>query len=196
VPRPPRVSRAEVVDTACAIADEHGVAAVTMSAVASRLGVTPMALYRHVDSKEHLLDLLIEAMLSEVPTAEYVPPGWAQLQALAHGLREVAGRHPGVFPLLLERPAIAPQSLALRSRIRDALRSNGVPPEVLDRGERLVSTVALGFLASEAGGRFVNVPKEQRDADFELLLELVRRGLPTLSAGVELEEPRSTLPVS
>jgi AcrR family transcriptional regulator len=182
VPRPPRLSRAEVVDAALAIADERGLAAVTMSAIASRLGATPMALYHHVDSKERLLDLLIGAVLSEVPSGVDLPPGWAQLEAFAHGLREVANRHPAVFLLLLQRPAVAPESLDLRERVRDALRSSGVSPDLLDRGERLVSTVALGFLASEVGGRFVNVPREQRDADFGFLLELVRSGLPTLSA--------------
>jgi AcrR family transcriptional regulator len=180
MPRTPRLSRADVINGACAIADEQGLAAVTMSAVASRLGATPMALYHHVEGKEHLLDLLIAAVLSEVPDVDDLPPGWEQLEALARGLREVADRHPAVFPLLLQRPAVADASLVLRARIRDALRSSGVPPVALDRGERLVSTVALGFLASETGGRFANVSREQRTADFELLLEMVRRGLPAL----------------
>src|SRR5919202_3260329 len=166
--RPPRFTRPDVIDSACAIADEQGLAAVTMSAVAARLGATPMALYHHVDSKEHLLDLLIGAVLSEVPDAADLPPGWAQLEAFAHGLREVADRHPAVFPLLLQRPAVAPGSQTVRGRVRDALRSIGVPPDALDRCERLVSTVALGFLASETGGRLADVPREQRDADFEL----------------------------
>jgi len=70
MPRTPRLSRAEVINGACAIADEQGLAAVTMSAVASRLGATPMALYHHVEGKEHLLDLLIAAVLSEVPDVD------------------------------------------------------------------------------------------------------------------------------
>src|SRR5436190_3208662 len=123
MPRTPRLSRADVINGACAIADEQGLAAVTMSAVASRLGATPMALYHHVEGKEHLLDLLIAAVLSEVPDVDDLPPGWAQLEALARGLREVADRHPAVFPLLLllQRPAVADASLVLRARIRDAL---------------------------------------------------------------------------
>src|ERR687883_35103 len=94
---------------------------------------------------------------------------------------KAAERHPDVFPLLLQRPAITSGSLLLRARIRGALLDCGVPAEDLDRGERLVSTVALGFLASEAGGRFHDVPPDQRDIDFEILLELVRQGLHALN---------------
>jgi AcrR family transcriptional regulator len=169
-----------VINTALSIADRQGLADVTMSAIASLLGITPMALYRHVDSKEHLLDLLVEAVLREISDIGGELTGWPQLEALARGLREAARRHPEAFPLLLQRPAITSGGLVLRSRIRDALQSCGVPQEGLERGERLVSTIALGFLASETGGRFNDVPIEQRDADFELLLELVHRGLPAL----------------
>src|SRR3954466_6427635 len=163
MPRTPRLSRADVINGACAIADEQGLAAVTMSAVASRLGATPMALYHHVEGKERLLDLLIAAVLSEVPDVDHLPPGRAQLEALARGLREVADRHPAVFPLLLQRPAVADASLVLRARIRDALRSSGVPPVALDRGERLVSTVAVGFLAavSEWASRYLAMSSSQ-----------------------------------
>jgi AcrR family transcriptional regulator len=168
---------------ALTLADRHGLAAVTMAGLAAEVGVTPMALYRYVDDKEHLLDLLVEAVLSEVAAAEAAPPGWARLEALARALREAAARHPSVFPLLLQRPAITSGSLTLRGRIRDALCDCGVPTDLADRGERLVSTIALGFLASEVGGRFAEVSAEQRDNDFEVLLDLVRKGLPALHDG-------------
>jgi hypothetical protein len=76
--------------------------------------------------------------------------------------------------------AVTGGSLILRAGIRDALHDCGVPADAVGRGERLVSTIALGFLASETGGRFAEVPPEQRDADFELLLELVHQDLPVL----------------
>ena len=38
-----------------------------MQAVADRLGVTPMALYRHVANKADLLDGMVESILLEVP---------------------------------------------------------------------------------------------------------------------------------
>jgi AcrR family transcriptional regulator len=182
MPRHPRFTRDDLIQGALALADERGLGGVTMAAVAERLNVTPMALYRHVDDKEHLLDLLVEAVLAELAAPADSRTGWPLLEALARGLRAAAVRHPAVFPLLLQRPAVTGASLALRARIRAALAECGVPAGALDRGERLVSTVALGFLASEAGGRFAEVSAAQRDADFDLLLELVRQGLPALGA--------------
>ena len=46
------------------MADEKGIEALTMAAVAERLGVTPMALYRHVAYKTDLLDGLVELRCS------------------------------------------------------------------------------------------------------------------------------------
>ena len=62
--RAPQISREAVLDAALRLADEHGLDAVTMHAVARRLQVTPMALYRHVDDKNALLDGLVEVLLT------------------------------------------------------------------------------------------------------------------------------------
>ena len=60
------LSRAEILDAALGLADEQGLAAVSMRAVAQRLGVTPMALYRHVGDKDGLLDALVERLLNNL----------------------------------------------------------------------------------------------------------------------------------
>ena len=65
--RAPQISREAVLDAALRLADEQGLEAVTMHAVARRLNVTPMALYRHVDDKNALLDGLVEVLPRRVP---------------------------------------------------------------------------------------------------------------------------------
>jgi AcrR family transcriptional regulator len=52
-----------IVDTAVVIADEKGLAAVSMSSVASALGFTTMSLYRYVSSKDDLLLLMQDRAL-------------------------------------------------------------------------------------------------------------------------------------
>ena len=49
------------------IADEDGLSAVTMSAVAARIGLTTMALYRYFPNKEALLDAIVDAGLGSPP---------------------------------------------------------------------------------------------------------------------------------
>lgn len=59
----------EVVAAAAELADEEGFDAVTLNAVASRLGMTTTALYRYVDSKETLAELAVDGALGPAPTA-------------------------------------------------------------------------------------------------------------------------------
>ena len=56
-----------IVQAGLAIVDAEGLSALTMARVADELGVTPMATYRHIPSKEELLDLMIDAAFEEVP---------------------------------------------------------------------------------------------------------------------------------
>lgn len=56
-----------IVAAARAIVDDQGLSAVTMRALATRLGCTPRALYRHVDHKQAVLELLADSALAELP---------------------------------------------------------------------------------------------------------------------------------
>jgi AcrR family transcriptional regulator len=174
VGRPARIDRDAVLRSGLALADELGLASVTMQAVAGRLGVTPMALYRHVGSKAELLDGLVERLLTEFPMPSPGLPWDERLTAVAQGIRRVARRHPAVFPLLLERPAATPVALRVRGGVYDALADAGVEPDEIARTERLVSTAILGFAVSEVAGRFSRHSRRLLDGDFTRLLELLR----------------------
>jgi AcrR family transcriptional regulator len=175
--RTARIDRARVVSEALALADEHDLDAVTMAALAQRLDVTPMALYRHVTSKADLLDGLVALLL-----AEAVQPApqlsWSErLAAYANDLRATARRHPTVFPLLLQRPAATADARQARDAITHALADAGIPQKDTDQIQRLLSTAVLGFALSEVAGRFDAQTARQRDADFALLLELLTESI-------------------
>ncbi len=172
--RPALIDRDAILEAGLAIADEQGLESVTMQAVADRLGVTSMALYRHVADKSHLLDGLVERLL-----AEFLPPPaglpWAErLAGVAGAIRESAHRHPAVFPLLLQRPATTRAAREMRDSIFLALEEAGVSPERAGRTERLVSTAILGFATSEVAGRFSRCSRRELDLDFDLLQDLLR----------------------
>lgn len=171
--RPPKISQSSIVAASIAVADEHGLDSLTMKAVADRLAVTPMALYRHVNGKADLLDLVVEALLVEIPLPETNPPWEDLLWGMGQSARKVARRHPSIFPLLLQRPATTPESKRVRDAIVASLMAAGFDADGARRAERLVSTMILGFAASEAGGRFKGHSRKVIDEDFACLTELI-----------------------
>lgn len=165
-----QIDRAAILDAAMLLADERGLQAATMHGVAQRLNVTPMALYRHVEGKQELLDGLVERLLTSYPLLPADAPWTARLTAMAEATRSVAKRHPAVFPLLLTRPAVTPAARAVRDYVRAALREAGLDDAAAARAERLISTTVLGFAASEATGRFRQHDQAVTDEDFAVLL--------------------------
>jgi AcrR family transcriptional regulator len=77
--------------------DEQGIGAATMRAVASRLGVRSMSLYRYVQDRDELYDAVVERIVNELaddPEVQLRPvEGWRPyLEHLAWaGARMVAG---------------------------------------------------------------------------------------------------------
>ena len=148
--------REEILDAALDIADERGLDAVSMRALADRVGVTPMALYRHVKDKAALLDGMVGRLLAAVlPPESPDERNWEErLDALAHASREVTQRHPWAAHLLFSRPAITADAVRVVDIIFLALLEAGVPEAEVPRLERMISTFVIGFAASEASGRF------------------------------------------
>jgi AcrR family transcriptional regulator len=150
--------RAEILDIAVALADERGLAAVSMRAIAERVGVTPMALYPYIGNKTALLDAMLGHLLGQLqpPGAEAGEAGtWRErLGAIARAARAVVTAHPWAAELVFARPAVTPDSVRTVDLLYTALLEAGVPAAEVPRLERMLSTVVIGFAASEAGGRF------------------------------------------
>jgi AcrR family transcriptional regulator len=115
-PPPPRqrsLGREEIVAAAIALADQTGAAALTMKAVAARLGpYSAMALYRYVHSKDGLVDLMLDAATAEVPVPGRPGPDWrADLEELAAQTRRMTIRHPWYAALFHTRPPAGPHMM-------------------------------------------------------------------------------------
>ncbi|WP_406632328.1 TetR/AcrR family transcriptional regulator [Amycolatopsis sp. WGS_07] len=109
---PTPLSRARIVETACALADEGGLEAVSLRKVAAALGAGPMRLYGYLDTKEELLDLMTDAVYGEIPLPDPETEGLAALRALAHGCRAAVQRHEWFADLIGGRPGLGPNALA------------------------------------------------------------------------------------
>jgi AcrR family transcriptional regulator len=98
------------VRAAMRLADADGLEAVSLRKVATALGVGPMRLYSYIDSKEELLDLMVDAVHAEIRPAG---DSWREmLRSLAEATRHAAHEHEWLADLLGGRPQLGPHALA------------------------------------------------------------------------------------
>lgn len=103
----------KIVDAAVELADAEGIGAVSMAAVASRLGFTPMSLYRYVTAKDDLLLLMQEEATGLPPASHLEVEGWrARLLALYQEQVVMYLRHPWMLSLPITGSPITPNSSA------------------------------------------------------------------------------------
>jgi AcrR family transcriptional regulator len=140
------LTRERVIAEALAVISADGVEALSMRALATRLGVVPGALYRHVRGKEQLYDLILDGVLAEVDCATDPALPWTgQVTVLAHRLRKVLEDHPGIAGLLKTRDPLSPHSLALAEAFLAPLHAAGLPERQTARAFRLIYDYTIGF---------------------------------------------------
>jgi AcrR family transcriptional regulator len=114
-----------VVAAAITIADREGVEALTIRAVAAAIGLSPMAIYRHVSDKDELLDRVVDAVASEIGDVEATGPWREKVVTLLRGCREVLLAHPGVASLSVSRPSPVPGVARFFDRVIEAFQEGG-----------------------------------------------------------------------
>ena len=91
-----------IVDAALALAHEVGVARLTMRSLGDRLGVTAMAVYHYIPTKDVLLQQMANRLIAEVPLPAPAGGDWApQLASLLRGIRTALEKYPGLGASLL-----------------------------------------------------------------------------------------------
>ncbi|MGW1740532.1 TetR/AcrR family transcriptional regulator [Nocardia sp. NPDC001965] len=118
-PTPAPLSRERIVTAAIHLADADGLAAVSLRKVAAALDVGPMRLYGYIATKEELLDLMVDAVYSEIrPTGD----DWrAVLHSLAETTRYAAHQHEWLADLIGGRPQLGPHALARGEAVMAAM---------------------------------------------------------------------------
>lgn len=118
-PAPAPLSRARIVEAAIRLADADGLAAVSLRKVAATLEVGPMRLYGYIDTKEELLDLMVDAVHAEIRPAG---DDWRQvLRSLAEATRQAAHQHEWFADLIGGRPHLGPNTLASGEAVVSAM---------------------------------------------------------------------------
>ena len=106
----PAMTVADIAAAGVAIADTEGLPAVSMAAVAKRLGVSTMALYRYVDAKDTLLAVMVDVAYG--PVSDLSPRPWrAALSGWAQHVLTALRAHPWVVDVRSPTPPLTPNAI-------------------------------------------------------------------------------------
>ncbi|TCO62091.1 GntR family transcriptional regulator [Actinocrispum wychmicini] len=147
-------TRDRIVRAAIDIADEHGLAALSMRGVAAKLGVATMSPYRYVNGKEALIELMADAAFGDESYPEQPPDGWrARLELGLRMLWRLFRKHPWLAQFNpLTRPLPLANQLAHAEWAMKAMDGHGLDPTTM------MNLHVLGY--SYVHGIAVNLERE------------------------------------
>jgi AcrR family transcriptional regulator len=156
----PGLTPDDVVQAAMQIADEEGLAAVTMHAVAARLGFTTMAIYRYFPNKEALFDAIVDAGMGKPPHPKEPRGDWrAELTQWAFAKRAMLCARPWLAELPFVAAPHGPNWLSWLEAVIDSLSGTGLGSadmgemlSIIDGYTRGASDTAISLAQSRARG--------------------------------------------
>ncbi|HEY8524127.1 MAG TPA: TetR/AcrR family transcriptional regulator C-terminal domain-containing protein [Acidimicrobiales bacterium] len=125
MPRPKSLTPVAVAAAALAVVERGGLEALSMRAVAAELGMGAMSLYRYVEGREQLEDLVVDLVLEAVDTDVSAGPWEARVAELAQRAWAAITAHPAVVPLLLTRRHTTEASVRWGEAVLAALADGG-----------------------------------------------------------------------
>lgn len=141
----PVLDRRDVLVAAIACADEEGLDATSMRRLADRLGVTPMALYKHVGNREGLVDGMLDLVI------EGIDPGgdggdWRDaLRRRILSARVEILRHPWAVGAIEARTSASAVVLAHMDALIGIMRRGGFSLDLVHDAMHALSTRMWGF---------------------------------------------------
>lgn len=150
--RAPRhtLDRDTIAAAALDLMDREGLGALTIRALATRLGVAPMALYNHAATKDEILDAARERALVPLAAVDAGPDGdpwWQQLRRINIAFHRALRDHPSLVPLLVSRPLAGPTPIgAAEAQVRVLIEA-GFPPAQAASAHLTLLHYAIGHAA-------------------------------------------------
>ena len=141
--RAPRntLDRATVAAAALDLMDAEGAGALTIRALAKRLGVAPMALYNHAATKEDILAAARDHGLARLPAADPGQGHWRdRVRAINLAFHRALREHPSLVGLLVARP-LAGQAPAFQSDLAPTTATAAAGSGLQSLHERLLKAV-------------------------------------------------------
>lgn len=164
------VARDDILTTALTLLDESGGHGLTLRALATRLGVTPMSLYHHVGDHAGLLRALSDRVYAEVSESVDEPADHrAQIRGLLTRYYRAVGRHPQLTLAIFATPeAFAGVTCQITDRLTTLLAAITAEP-VLWRDILVDHAHGSGVALASVGGQ--QVPAQTLQEQYQLALD-------------------------
>lgn len=209
--RPRKFSKERLQAAALAIVDAHGLAGLSMRALATELGTGPMTIYNHVRSRADLDVLVVDGVVAQAHRSPAHHDDWRdEVREVATAAWRAVRAHPHAIPLILTRRSRSPAVLEVTEALLTALSRSGRSGRGLLIAFRAVSALVMGFAQGELAGplssaagepaevvirRFRALPRDRYPRLIEIARAALaskaetefRRGLDVLLAGLTLE---------
>jgi AcrR family transcriptional regulator len=149
-PDQPALSRASIVREAITVLDAEGIEQLSMRKLGSRLNAGATSLYRHVATKEELLELAVDEVFGEMTVPDPGPDWRADVTAAALSFRATALRHPWLSSVLAQAGLayLGPNLMAHSNRLAALFAAAGFADP--DRGIYTVLGYVTGMSTTEA----------------------------------------------
>jgi AcrR family transcriptional regulator len=176
------LSRERVLRAAVALADDHGIEAVSMRKLAQELGVDPMSLYNHVANKEDLLGGMADLVVGEIDLTPSDDADWkAALRARVLAARATMLRHPWARQVLETRTDSSPIIMRYYDAIAGIFSSGGVSIDLMHHALHTLGSRLLGFTqelfddsdAFDQGPEVIALMAHQMAGEFPNLSEMM-----------------------
>jgi len=179
-PRAPLTSE-DVLRAAVTLADEAGVASLSMRKLAEKLGVKAMSLYHHVANKDEVLDGMVDVVFDEIELPVMGTDWKTAMRQRAFSAREALLRHRWAVGLLDSRANPGPATLKHHDAVIGNLRGAGFSVVMAAHAFSVLDSYIYGFVLQEPGlpfetpdelGEVAQSILEQTAADYPHLTEL------------------------
>lgn len=166
-PRKPLLSTDRIVETARALVDAEGLAAVSTRRLAAELGVSGPSLYNHFRTKDEILEAVADSVSAQVDLSMFEDGrDWrTALHDWAVSYRNALRDHPNIVPVLARGPA-APAALRLADAAYGAMVEAGWPPAQATSIGALMRYFIMGSALGSFAGGFVDDASAYDPADY------------------------------
>ncbi|HET6336626.1 MAG TPA: TetR family transcriptional regulator [Polyangiales bacterium] len=171
------LSDQQIVDSSLELIRRDGADRFSMRKLAKELGVTPMAVYYYVSSKDALFERVADEVLSRVPRPAPSGRDWrSELKATAlHGFR-LLSQYPGLSGQIIKRPPTKQTEELARYGI-EVMVAAGVDANVAPLATMVCQSFMFGMIGLQAQCERAQKKKTKRSAGATYLEQVDVQGL-------------------